>query len=104
MKRALSRRALLFDGLRRLRPRQDVAVVHGDRCVLFCSVCVERCPVPGALEWRAGRPAVVADRCDGCGSCAEVCPAPELAIEIRRGRSSSQQPLATRTTERAAER
>lgn len=48
----------------------------------FCAVCVERCPVPGAIVVEAGWPRVVADRCDGCGTCVAVCPAPILALAI----------------------
>ncbi len=42
----------------------------------FCSVCVERCPRPGAIVVAAGRPRVVPEACDGCGQCVAVCPAP----------------------------
>ena len=48
----------------------------------FCSVCVERCPQPGAIVVTAGRPRVVEDRCDGCGRCVAVCPAPILALAL----------------------
>ncbi len=48
----------------------------------FCTVCVERCPVPGALEIIAGRPRVDPSRCDGCGACEEGCPAPRKAIVV----------------------
>jgi len=47
-----------------------------------CSVCVERCPVPGSIELVDHRPYVVADHCDGCGICVQVCPAPILAFEL----------------------
>lgn len=46
----------------------------------FCSTCVERCPVPGAIRLMANMPQIVTDRCTGCGLCAQVCPAPETAI------------------------
>jgi Pyruvate/2-oxoacid:ferredoxin oxidoreductase delta subunit len=49
----------------------------------FCTTCVERCPVEGALVLEAGRPRVVAERCDGCGTCVRVCPAPLNAFELR---------------------
>ena len=48
----------------------------------FCSVCTERCPVPGAIAIRDRRPHIVVDRCDGCGVCVQVCPAPILALEL----------------------
>ena len=47
-----------------------------------CSVCVERCPVPGALAWADGVPAVEERLCTGCGVCQHVCPAPHNAIAI----------------------
>jgi ferredoxin len=49
----------------------------------FCSTCVERCPVEGAIALDAGRPRVVAERCNGCGVCVRVCPAPVNAFELR---------------------
>jgi Pyruvate/2-oxoacid:ferredoxin oxidoreductase delta subunit len=47
-----------------------------------CSVCVERCPVPGAIAVADHRPRVVAARCTGCGICIQRCPAPVLAFEL----------------------
>ncbi|MBN1205953.1 MAG: 4Fe-4S binding protein [Myxococcaceae bacterium] len=49
----------------------------------FCSTCAERCPVEGAIALDAGRPRVVAERCNGCGVCVRVCPAPLNAFELR---------------------
>ena len=49
----------------------------------FCTTCVERCPIEGAIALDAGRPRVVAERCDGCGTCVRVCPAPLNAFELR---------------------
>jgi len=46
----------------------------------FCSVCVERCPVPGAIATEMGKPRVVPDLCTGCKLCHEVCPAPKNAV------------------------
>lgn len=48
----------------------------------FCSVCVERCPVPGAIEVSAGKPGIRADLCTGCGVCLHVCPAPSNAVVV----------------------
>lgn len=48
----------------------------------FCSVCVEHCPVPGALRLDSGRPVVAAEACTGCGRCAYACPAPGGAIIV----------------------
>jgi MinD superfamily P-loop ATPase len=42
----------------------------------FCSTCSERCPVENAIVIELGRPRVVEDRCNGCGVCVQVCPAP----------------------------
>ena len=60
-----------------------VAVIQGRYCLAYtsiCSVCVERCPVPGAIEVTRGIPMVVPEVCTGCGVCHEVCPAPRNAI------------------------
>jgi Na+-translocating ferredoxin:NAD+ oxidoreductase RNF subunit RnfB len=62
---------------------ERVAIIQGRRCLAltsFCSVCVERCPVPGALKTTDGLPSVVPDVCTGCGICQQVCPAPENAV------------------------
>ena len=98
----LSRRAFLF-GLSELTPREaevslppprraaavprdDAAVARllPTACLAFrgtpCTSCVERCPVPGALRLVGERPTIDRDRCDGCGECIDVCPAPVPAI------------------------
>ncbi|WP_223756839.1 4Fe-4S dicluster domain-containing protein [Myxococcus sp. RHSTA-1-4] len=49
----------------------------------FCTTCVERCPTEGAILVESGRPRVVPERCDGCGTCVRVCPAPLNAFELR---------------------
>ena len=46
----------------------------------FCSVCVERCPEPGAILTEKGKPRVDPDRCTGCRICHDVCPAPKNAV------------------------
>lgn len=48
----------------------------------MCSVCVERCPRPGAIAVSNGRPRVVEAACDGCGRCLAVCPAPTMAFTL----------------------
>ncbi|TPV94155.1 MAG: 4Fe-4S dicluster domain-containing protein [Myxococcales bacterium FL481] len=48
----------------------------------FCSTCAERCPQPGAIVVRDGRPVVAADGCVGCGVCQHVCPAPYNAVVL----------------------
>ncbi len=62
---------------------EAVAVIQGRRCIAltsFCAVCVERCPVPGAMQVINGMPSVVPDVCTGCGICQQVCPAPTNAV------------------------
>ncbi len=46
----------------------------------FCSVCVERCPVSGAILTDRGKPRVDPDLCTGCRICHDVCPAPKNAV------------------------
>lgn len=62
------------------------AVIGAQDCLAHrgssCSVCVERCPVPGALRLERGRPVIDASRCTGCGVCQHVCPAPRNAVII----------------------
>jgi len=72
----------------KIAPAQ-VPVVLESACLAtrsFCSVCVERCPRPGAIVVELGRPRVVPEACDGCGRCVAACPAPVLAfaLEARR--------------------
>lgn len=61
-----------------------VAVIQGRHCLayrsLFCSTCVERCPVDGAIGVNDGVPQVNASACTGCGDCHAVCPAPQNAV------------------------
>jgi Pyruvate/2-oxoacid:ferredoxin oxidoreductase delta subunit len=91
----LSRRDVLLrwleplrqQGQRRTQPAQAtserVAVIQGRFCLAltsFCSVCVERCPEPGAMKMERGMPTVVPEACIGCGICQDVCPAPRNAV------------------------
>lgn len=46
----------------------------------FCSICTERCPVPGAITTTMGKPRVNPDLCTGCRICHDVCPAPKNAV------------------------
>lgn len=91
---AVSRRELFATFLRPLHPRKNpapaaadatpkVAIIQGRRCLAlksFCTVCSERCPVPGAIFTGQGMPMVSRDLCTGCGICQQVCPAPENAV------------------------
>jgi ferredoxin len=69
-----------------LREGLVVARVRPERCLAwqgsFCSTCSERCPAEGAITLELGRPRVEASRCNGCGYCAQVCPAPLKAFEF----------------------
>ena len=47
-----------------------------------CSICVEQCPVPGAINMKRGRPEIDPTVCTGCGVCHHVCPAPENSVRI----------------------
>lgn len=84
--------------LRADRPRKmGVAWIQNMACLAwtgsFCTVCSERCPVPGAIELDRGRPRIREDVCTGCGVCAAVCPAPANAVVLM--------PLADRPPSRA---
>jgi Na+-translocating ferredoxin:NAD+ oxidoreductase RNF subunit RnfB len=48
----------------------------------FCTVCVERCPIPNAIVSARGIPRVDPALCDGCGLCVKLCPALEPAIRL----------------------
>ncbi len=66
-------------------PQEQVAVIQGRFCLAytsFCTVCSERCPVPGAMKVDKGMPMVVTDFCTGCGVCHDVCPAPTNAVLV----------------------
>lgn len=76
-----------------------VAVVSARQCIAlppgFCRACVERCPVPGALSVANGVPMVNPAICDGCGLCAEICPAPRPAILLLPRRANHPLPHAS---------
>jgi ferredoxin-type protein NapG len=67
-------------------PRMGVARLLKPRCLAHnghpCSDCVSACPVPGAIELRAGTPRVNTNICTGCGACAHACPVPATVIII----------------------
>jgi MauM/NapG family ferredoxin protein len=62
------------------------AVIDGARCLTWkgesCGVCVEACPVPGALTQKGGHPVVDPQRCIGCGVCENVCPTPQASVVV----------------------
>ena len=40
-----------------------------------CGLCWKKCPVPGAIAWSKGEPAVIHDDvCVACGRCVVACP------------------------------
>ncbi|MCF7763897.1 MAG: 4Fe-4S binding protein [Verrucomicrobia bacterium] len=66
-------------------PQEKVAVIQGRFCLAytsFCTVCSERCPVPGAMKVDRGIPMVVTDLCTGCGVCHDACPSPTNAVLV----------------------
>lgn len=73
--------------LRADRPlKMGVAWIQPMHCLAhngsFCTVCSERCPVPGAIEVADGKPRINDPACTGCGVCHQVCPAPINAVAI----------------------
>ena len=48
----------------------------------LCTVCVERCPEPGALTLSGLYPVVDPARCTGCGACEPACPSPTPAMRV----------------------
>jgi len=49
-----------------------------------CSMCIDHCPVEGALSTDdMKRPVIDSTVCTGCGVCMQVCPAPRNAVELR---------------------
>lgn len=64
-------------------PQRFVAIIQGRHCTApdnYCSLCVERCPEPGAMDTSDIIPMIVAEVCTGCGICQQVCPAPDNAV------------------------
>ncbi len=66
-----------------------IAKIDSVTCLAFqgtvCTICVEHCPVEGAITMEAGRPIINSESCTGCGVCLYVCPAPSptgCAIEL----------------------
>lgn len=67
-------------------PLSHIAVIAGRHCLAYqgipCTLCVDRCPVPGALRLEDGLPRVEPALCTGCDLCRQVCPSPEEAIRL----------------------
>ena len=68
-------------------PPQQVVMLQAAACIAYrgtlCTVCVERCPEPGAIVTAYGRPSIVSETCTGCGDCVAHCPAPINALLLR---------------------
>lgn len=64
------------------QPITATATIDPEVCLPFCSVCVEHCPVPGALTLVAGRVVVSRAACNGCAACVPVCPSPSNPIRL----------------------
>ncbi len=73
-------RALRGDALAVLGVARVQALDCLNRLGSPCSVCVERCPVPGAIAFAGDVPEVEESLCTGCGQCQHACPAPQNAI------------------------
>ena len=76
-------------------PVPMVAIIQGRHCLAlesYCSVCIERCPEPGAMNIAQMIPMVVPEICTGCGICQQVCPAPENAVLMLPRRTSPAPP------------
>ena len=56
-----------------------IAEIDSNTCLAFqgtvCTICVEHCPVEGAITMEAGLPIINSSSCTGCGVCVYVCPA-----------------------------
>lgn len=76
-------------------PVPMVAIIQGRHCLAlesYCSVCIERCPEPGAMNTVQMIPMIVPEICTGCGICQQVCPAPENAVLMLPRRTSPAPP------------
>jgi len=84
--------ALRFD----VPAKMGTAVISPLNCLAHrnspCSVCVEQCPVEGAIRWENSRPTVNPSTCTGCGVCQYVCPAPQNAVMILPEKSRPEAP------------
>lgn len=62
------------------------AVIQEHDCLAhqdtFCTVCLEQCPIEGAITFENNVPIIHQETCTGCGVCQHVCPAPINAIMI----------------------
>jgi ferredoxin len=47
--------------------------VDKEKCI-GCKICVQKCPVPGAIEMVGNKAYIHNDICTRCGICMEACP------------------------------
>jgi len=84
--KAIGRRELLTRVFTPRRPPVLVAHIQKFDCLArggqVCTVCIERCPVPGAVVVDGTRVRIMDTACTGCGVCRDVCPAPTPAIVL----------------------
>jgi len=64
--------------------RMGKAVIDQSRCIAWndgkmCYICGEQCPVLAITADEHHRPAVLSDKCVGCGSCENACPVNGMA-------------------------
>jgi ferredoxin len=71
--------------------RPGKAVPRNDRCLAHrggCFCCIDSCPA-GAIAIELGTGiSIDPERCDGCGSCAAICPVTPKALEVIRSTDS----------------
>lgn len=64
-----------------------LAAVDPSLCLSFrnetCSLCIDRCPIQGALKQDSMLRPVVGQTCVGCGLCEYYCPTETPAISVR---------------------
>jgi len=71
--------------------RMGTAIIDESLCLpyqgVICRTCYEHCPIyrEGIILEDERFPKVQPDQCVGCGICEHVCPAEELAIQVRPG-------------------
>ena len=71
----------ILSGFDETTQKIGLAVLDADECLALngggCRRCVDSCPYE-ALEWTGSAPRVIADACNGCGICENVCPSGSL--------------------------
>ena len=69
------------------RPRLARVKINTATCLPYqgpeCGVCLDACPVPGALYIQQERPLIDENVCTGCALCREACIVEGKAIQVR---------------------